>query len=81
MTGYGGDVLAKAAALPFPVLPKPFKVCELVARFEDVLAEAARLNRSMREQMMLGAELVAQARDPQRPFSETWLRICGQLKL
>lgn len=80
MTGYG-DVLAKADGLLFPVLSKPFRVRELVLRLEEVCAEAARLNRIMREQMMRGAELIAEARDPHRPFSETWLRICDRLML
>ena len=52
-----------------------------MARFEDVLAEAVRLNRIMREQMMLGEALIAKARDPHRPFSETWLRLRDLLML
>lgn len=62
MTGYR-DVLATADALPFPVLLKPFRVGELVGRFEDVRAEAARLKQIMREQMMLEAKLIDEPRD------------------
>jgi DNA-binding response OmpR family regulator len=72
MTGHD-DLVGKAAG--YPMLTKPFRVAELVARFEHVVAEAARLNHSMREEMARGARLVAEAREAHRPFSETWLRL------
>ena len=76
MTGDHG-LIGKADG--YPMLIKPFRVAELVARFEHVVAEAARLNHGMREQMARGATLVAEAREAHRDFSETWLRLCEHL--
>lgn len=84
MTGYADAVEQDH----FPVLTKPFRVTELVARFDEVVAEAARLNRIASEQVKTGRTLIAKARSIHRPISdenrsmsEGWARICDKLLL
>ena len=77
MTGY--DDALKAGEHTFPVLTKPFRIGELVARFDEVVAEAVRLNTMMRENMRRGAELTAQTRRVGDDFSRAWVNICKQL--
>jgi len=60
MTAYG-DAADRAGHYGFPVLPKPFHVIELAARFDDVVSEAARLNRAMSEHIKTAQALVARA--------------------
>jgi DNA-binding response OmpR family regulator len=74
-----GEMVEKSAAYGFPVLAKPFRVDALAARFEEVMAEAVRLNRAMREQMRRGAVAAAQARASRRQLSEDWRRVCDKL--
>jgi DNA-binding response OmpR family regulator len=74
MTGYG-DEIAKPEEHQFPVLAKPFSVAELVVRFEQVLAEAKRLNEMARCLVEQGFALSAR----HQVFSDDWLRICEQL--
>ena len=84
MTGYADAV----GQHRFPVLTKPFRVTVLVARFDEVVAEAARLNRIASEQIKAGRALIAEARSIHRPrpdenraMSEGWARICDRLLL
>jgi DNA-binding response OmpR family regulator len=76
MTGYGDDI-AKPEEHRFPVLAKPFSVTELVVRFEQVVAEAKRLNE-------IAQRLVEQGFAPNathQELSEEWLRIREQLQM
>ena len=79
MTAYGDDVVPPDEH-PFPMLAKPFRIPELVARFEQVMAEAKRLNHMLARQVQGAAALGARARTPPESFSEEWIRICERLQ-
>jgi two-component system response regulator MprA len=85
MTAYG-DVTEKLSRFRFPVLTKPFRVAELVARFDDVVSEAARLNRLLRAEVATAQALRAEAQaihgsrsDVNGALSEQWARLCEQI--
>jgi two-component system response regulator RegX3 len=74
MTGYG-DEITKPEEHQFPVLAKPFSVVELVARFEQVVTEATRLNEIARRLV----EQTSALRGRHQVLSEEWLRICEEI--
>ena len=78
MSGYG-DVVAQSH--PFPMLPKPFRVTELVDSFEEVVAEAGRLTEIARHEIETGKSLAAEAGTQRRSLSDAWLRICERMLL
>ena len=80
MSGYG-DVVAQSNHYRFPMLPKPFRVTELVDRFEEVVAEAGRLTEIARHEIEIGKSLAVEARTQQRSLSDAWLRICERMLL
>ncbi|HEX6841796.1 MAG TPA: response regulator [Stellaceae bacterium] len=87
MTGYA-DAVEQFDEHRFPVLSKPFRVTELVSRFDEIVTEAARLNRISLEQRKAGRTLIAEARalhrsisDANRSMSEGWARICANLEI
>jgi DNA-binding NtrC family response regulator len=75
MSGYG-DVVAQSHR--FPMLPKPFRVTELVDRFEEVVAEAARLTNMARQEIEKGQALVTKASALQASFAD-WVRLRDQM--
>lgn len=80
MSGYP-DVIAKSGEYQFPILPKPFRIGELVDRFDEVIAEAVRVTAELRQQMELGATLVAEARATPEDAAQTWLQICERMRV
>ena len=78
MTGYA-DAVERLGEHGLPVLTKPFRVTALVALFDEVVSEAARLNRISVEQRKTGRKLIAEARAIHGSISEEWTRICGKL--
>ena len=84
MTGYV-EKAERSSDHGFPVLTKPFRVGELVTRFEDVVSEAARLNDAMADHMKTAQRLVAEARAIHHSVpdwasrAERWERLCAQL--
>ncbi|HEX6842696.1 MAG TPA: response regulator [Stellaceae bacterium] len=76
-----GDVAtAPSGGVGLPVIPKPFRVIELVARFDAVVAEAARLNGIMREHMQRSAALAARTGATSQELSTIWAEICKKLE-
>jgi two-component system, OmpR family, response regulator QseB len=75
MTGYG-DEIAKLEEDQFPVLAKPFSVAELVAGFDQIVAEARRLNELAQRLVEQGFVLNA----THQVSSDEWLRICERLR-
>lgn len=73
------DLACRSMAYGFPVLTKPFRVHAFLMRFEEVMAEAMRLNRALLEQTQRGREAVARSQAVNKDMSETWLRICARL--
>lgn len=84
MTGYA-EAAEKSGEYGFPVISKPFRVAELVARFDEVVREAARLNAAIFQHMKTGQVLVAEAKAVLEPpldwlrLAEGWERLCAQL--
>ena len=76
MTGYSENI-AKLEEHEFPVLAKPFRVTELAEGFEQVFAEAARLNRIARRELERSAALMTRRR---ALMSDEWLRIRERLR-
>jgi two-component system response regulator QseB len=75
MTGYG-DEIAKPEEHQFPVLAKPFSVAELVGSFDQIVAEARRLNEIAQSLVEQGFALNA----TRQVSSDEWLHICEQLR-
>jgi len=77
MTGHP-DVMRKSAAQGLPVLMKPFRIGELVATVDLLLAEAFRLRRASAENVRTAQQLADHARvNPAADqFAEHWRRIC-----
>jgi len=85
MTAYG-DATEKLGRYRFPILTKPFRVAELVARFDDVVSEATRLNQLLRAEVATAAALRAEAQTIHRSISddigalsERWAGLCEKL--
>jgi DNA-binding response OmpR family regulator len=79
MTGYG-DETATPEDLQFPLLAKPFRITELVERFEQVVAEAKRLSEVAQREAQRFAALRTEARAGHRALSEEWVRIRARLQ-
>jgi len=84
MTGYD-EVAERSGGHGFPVLTKPFRAVELVARFDAVVYEAARLNRAMAAHLQTAQELKAEARVLRHSLtdwaarSERWERLRDEI--
>jgi DNA-binding response OmpR family regulator len=79
MSGYP-DVIVRSDEYQFAMLPKPFRVKALVDRFEEVIAEAARLTNMARQEIERGQALVAKASALRASFPE-WVRLRDQMTL
>ncbi len=81
MSGYAEEI-EKLERDQFPILAKPFRVVELIERFEHVVAEAKRLNEMLRLQIeALVAERAERAETPAASIADEWRRICERMRL